>query len=362
MAIYEKQATVKPGSRSNTKLVVSGGFSPAEHFITDSTLDTLFHYEYGGPGQKEVVISKGMLVSVKPDAEIDYESGKSKTVLTRSGNVANKVVGMAPYNYSRHTKDFFDGNQPAIITREYVELPYIPNGADAAAMKFGAVTGAGLKIGDLITFSRTAENFGQAIKWQEGTHAVSEIVGQVLGLEMDQEIQGWLKWALWDDAAKNEDLGADKAGYNAPPKGGFPFDANYREGVQDLDGYLDQYTTNPTGVKGLLDGENRAQTQLQTGTFAIASATGIIVNKDLGYKNIVDKSVSFVGATLTEVGTMAALVNETFYVDYKNGQVYYKSAVAAATASIQFKAHFYGTPAGLDFKGVSGAARILLRF
>jgi hypothetical protein len=229
-------------------------------------------------------------------------------------------------------------------------------------MKYGAITGAGLQIGDLITFSRDAANYGQAIKWVEGTHAISEIVGQVLGLETDQEVQGWLKWALWDESAKNEDLGVDKTGYQAPPQGGFPFDPGYTEGVIDVDGYLSQYTTNPTGVPGLLDGANRAQTQLQTSSFDIAAAGTVVVNKDLGYKNIVDGTVAFVGKTMTEVETLAEVVDGTFYVDYKNGQVYYKSSTAQTGVAIQFRAHFYGTPAGLDFKGVTGAARVLLRF
>lgn len=364
MAIFEKQTKVKPGTRSNTKLVVSGGFSPAEHFITDSSLDTLFNYEYGGPGQKDVVISKGMLVAAKHKAEIDYESGKSKTVLTRAGKAGSSVIGMAPYNYARHNNDFLDGNQPGIITREFVQVPYIPNAQEAADMKYGAIHGAGLKIGDLVTFSRTAGNEGQMIKWESGSHAVSEIAGQVLGLETDQEVQGWLKWALWDESAKNEDLGADKSGYEAPPQGGFPFDPGYREGVQDIDGYLNQYTTNPTGVPGLLDGANRAQTQLQTSAFATTASGSVVMNKDLAYKNVVQGTVKFVGTTnsFTEVGSLAEVTADKFYVDYKNGQVYYISSAVNAAASIQFRAHFYGTPASLDFKGVEGAARILLRF
>ena len=362
MAIFERSARIKPGTRSNTKLVVSGGFSPAEHFITDPELPVLFYYEYGGPGQKEVVISKGMIVGALPQPQIDYDTNKSKTVLTIAGLKNSRAVGMAPYNFTRHTPDFLDGNQPAIITREYVQLPWIPNAADAAEMKWGAVHG-NIQIGDLVTFSRDPQNYGKVVKWDETKHKVSEIVGQVLALETDQEMQGWLKWALWDEAAKREDLGADKTGYQAPPAGGFPFDPAYREGTIDVDGYLTQYTTNPTGVPGLLDGRNRSQTILQTNTFKTPAA-GVLANKDLGYKNIVDGSVQFNGVTLSEVETLAEVKEGTFYVDYKNGQVYYKVASAdeGKDVSITFRAHFFGTPASLDFKGVMGAARILLRF
>ena len=160
MAIFERSARIKPGTRSNTKLVVSGGFSPAEHFITDPELPVLFYYEYGGPGQKEVVISKGMIVGALPQPQIDYDTNKSKTVLTIAGLKNSRAVGMAPYNFTRHTPDFLDGNQPAIITREYVQLPWIPNAAEAAEMKWGAVHG-NIQIGDLVIFSRDPQNYGK---------------------------------------------------------------------------------------------------------------------------------------------------------------------------------------------------------
>src|SRR4051812_40780653 len=113
MAVFERESTRKPGTQSNNKLVISGGFAPAEQFITDPSLPVLFNYKYGGPGQNEVVIAKGHLVGAKPVAQTDYETGKTKTVLTLASDAA-PVVGMAPYNYTKHNPDFLDGNQPAI--------------------------------------------------------------------------------------------------------------------------------------------------------------------------------------------------------------------------------------------------------
>lgn len=369
MPIFEPKYTRIPGKRTNTKLIVSGGASPAEHFIVDPDLPVLFTYDFGGPGQKDVVISKGMVVGVLPKAKVDYATNKTKTVLTIANDGKGSLkaatpVGLAPYNYAKSTPDFFDGNQPAIITRDYVELPWIPNAADAAEVKWGAVHG-GLEIGDLVTFSRDPQNYGKLVKWEEGKHKVSEIVGQVLALETDQEMQGWLKWALWDEAAKQEDLGPKKGSYVAPPADGFPFDPAYREGTIDMDGYLSQYTSNPTGVPGLLDGRNRSETVLQTNTFETVGE-GVLASVDLGYKNIVRGSVKFIEATLTEVETMDELKdkNDVFHVDYTKGRVHYKVSATNAkkNVKVQFRANFYGTPTHLDFKGVMGAARILLRF
>lgn len=359
MAIFERESKRKPGTQSNNKLVISNGFSPAEHFITDPDLPVLFNYEYGGPGQNEVVIAKGHLVGAKPAAAIDYESGKSKTVLTLASD-ATPVVGMAPYNFTKHHDDFLDGNQPAIITREYVELPYFGgNVADVKDMKWGAAYGD-LKIGDLVTYSREAENAGKVIKWVSGTHSVNSIAGQVLGLEADQEPQGWLKWALWDEAAKQQDLGADKTGYQAPDQGGFPYDANYAEGTVDIDGYLSQFTTNPTGVPGLHDGDQRSLTQQLEQKVVGAGQTSVSLN----HKNIVDGTVTVKegATTFVEVNTIAGVDGPgKYYVDYKNGQILTNSA-AGGTLDITYRAHFFGTPSGLNFKGVQGAVRILLRF
>lgn len=353
MAVFERQAKVKPGTRSNTKLVISGGFSPAEHWITDPTLPVLFNYEYGGAGQKEVVISKGMAVGIMPEPQLDYETGKKKGAVTIAGaNGANNVIGIAPYNITKHNNDFLDGNQPSIITKEYIELPYIPNAADAAEVKWGAVHGAGLKNGDLVTYSRDPQNLGKLVKWEEGNHSFADILGQVLAQELDQEPWGWLKWALWDEAAKKEDLGPEKAGYAAPGVEGFPFDANYAEGTIDQDGYLGPYTTNPTGIPGILDGSAKAQTPQVKETTVPAGYAGTPFTVDLGLKNIVEGTVK-VTVDGQEVGGNA--------VDLKNGLVTIASATAGQSVRIDFRAHFFGTPAGWDYKGAVGAVRILLK-
>ena len=137
MAIFESSVKQKAGTRSNTKLVVSGGASPAGQWVTDKNLPILFHYDYGGPGQKEVVVSKGLLVGVAPERQFDDALGYDKNVLTiADANV--RPFGMAPYNFTKHYEDFLDGNQPSVITREYIELPLVKD-ATAAAVIHGVL-------------------------------------------------------------------------------------------------------------------------------------------------------------------------------------------------------------------------------
>lgn len=352
MALFEAQAKVRPGSRSNTKLEVSGHQSPAERWMTDPNLPVLFNYSYGGWAQKEVVLAKGTMVAVGPQV-IDDEFGKMTNTITVA-NGTNNVIGMVPYNVTKHYPGFLTGNRPAIITEDYVELPYIPNAADAAQVKWGLVTGAGLVAGDLL--KPTAE--GKLTKWVEGTDSIKQICAQILAFELDQEPFGWLKWAMWDETAREQDQGPkNKAAYNLPPDSGFPFDPNYRVGVQNQP-YWTPWTVDPTGIPGITDGSQRALT-VNNYTTTIPNGTdpgNMIFN--VGMKNLVENTV--------ELFIDGAPVATTAYaVDLKNGVVTYNmtsAPTADKAVSIQFRANYYGTPAGWDYRGSVGACRLLLKF
>lgn len=363
MAIFESDAKRKPGTRSNTALVKSGGMSPAGQWITDPTLPIRFFYDYGGPGQKEVVVPKGFLVGVAPKRYNNDELGFKRNALT----IANDTVrpfGMAPYNFTKHREDFLDGNLPSVITRDYVELPWYPNQADAAAQNWGAVYGD-LAPNDLITWSRDPQNYGHLIKYVEGTHKPSDVIGQVGEIEDDQEFAGWMKWAMWDDSARREDQDgvANKSGYSAPTDGGYPFDPEYaRIGKNGENGYFNQYYTTPNdahGIPGLTDGKQRAET-VHTGNFTIpaGTASGTLLQWSLGMKQIINGSV--------QVTVENTVVDPSKYiVDYINGVVTFVAPTAygaQANVVVAFRANFYGTPAHMDFRGVRGAARILLKF
>lgn len=365
MAIYESSVKRKPGTRSNMKLTVSGGASPAGQWVLDPTLGVKFIYDYGGPGQKEVVISKGMLVGVSPERYLDDALGYKKNALTLATDKI-RPFGMAPYNFTKHWEDFFDGNQPSVITREYVELPLIQNAADAAAINWGAAYHEGadgiIKPNDLLTWSRDPQNQGKIIKWDPVKHSVADVIGQVGEIEDDQEPFGWLKWAMFDEAARREDQDGpvNKSGYDAPSDGGYPYDPEYsRLGKNGEGGYFNQYYTtenDATGVPGILDGKNKAQT-VHTRDFAIAGGTpdGTVTQFSLGMKNIIDGTVKvFVDSIETK----------DYTIDQTRGIVFYetKTGDAGKDVKVNFRCEFFGTPAGWDHKGAVGVARILLKF
>jgi hypothetical protein len=361
MALFEAKAKIRPGSQSNTKLTVSGHESPAESWVTDQNLPILFNYTYGGWAQKEVVIAKGVMVAVGPQI-IDDEKGKLANTITIA-NGTNPVVGMAPYNITKHYPGFLTGNRPTIITEDYVELPWFPNPSDAEAVYWGLATGASLQAGDLLK----PDVNGKLVKWVEGTDSIKQISAQILAFELDQEPFGWLRWALWDESALNEDRGPQsKSTFQLPPDSGFPFDPNFRDGLAgngqngeaNPQSYWTPWTVDPTGIPGVLDGSQRAL-NVQNYTTSIAANTqpGTLVF-NVGLQEIVDQTVQvYIGGVQQDPST--------FTVDLKNGIVYYNLTsvpVSAQTVSIQFRANFYGTPAGWDFRGAVGAVRLLLKF
>lgn len=364
MAIFESSVKQKAGTRSNTKLVVSGGASPAGQWVTDPNLPILFHYDYGGPGQKEVVVSKGLLVGVAPKRAFDDALGYDKNALTLATDTV-RPFGMAPYNFTKHYEDFLDGNQPSVITREYIELPLVKDATAAADIQWGAAYHDGptgtIEPNDFVTWSRDPKNKGKIIKWIKGTHGPEDIIGQVGEIETDQEPFGWLKWAMWDEKARREDQDGpvNKSGYNAPGDGGYPFDPEYaRLGKDGEGGYLSQYTTlnDATGIKGLLDGKNKAETQLDRKFTVPAGADGVkIAQFALGYKNIIDQTI---------VVHVDGIEVKDFNVDAGLGVIAFAPTAAqiGKEVSISFRAEFFGTPAGWDHKGAVGAIRILLKF
>lgn len=364
MALFEKETKRKPGTRSNTKLVVSGGDSPAEKWVTDPDLPVLFIYDYAPPAEKEVVISKGLVVSVGAQV-LDRDTNTYMNTLTIADADAtdNKAipVGMAPYNFSKQYEDFLYGNQPSIITREYVELPLFDKAEDAAAHKWGAAIG--VKGGDFVKVGGSSTgNAGQLVKWIPGTDSAHLIVGQVLATDENQEPFGWLKWAMWDEASVDKDLkGANKEGYSGPGLGSWPFDPAYRELDQYANqGYQNPYTTDPTGIPGILDGSQKALT-VQNRKFSVsAGAAGRTMVFDLGLKNVIQGT--FAPVTL---GAKTLVEGTDFTVDYKTGQFTLETKEVTASPedlTINFRAHFYGTPAGWDAKGAKGVARVLLKF
>ncbi len=385
---YENQQ----GSRSHTALVRSGHMSPAEKWILDPTfLDkkmssifkdgVLFNYQYGGPGMDEVVIPKGRVVGVGASVK-DFVSKKFLASITLPGLALNaNTIGMAPYNFTKDwfQLDRFGGNQPSIITLDYVELPYMPGftpetSYDATGvlkeeqaisvdnrMPWGAVIGE-CQNGDYLK----ATPSGRLTKWNPDSDKPHEIVGQVLASDLNAEPTGWLKWMLWEEQYKyDDDKFINRSGVsNLPSDEGYPFDPTYAEGNTIFQNYQSNLVNNPTGIVGLHDGSGNYD--------------GFGKN-DTEYKDIElgtkEASTPFLGAFKDFAGGILKNIQqgvvvkvagnevpaEKVTIDYKQGLITIAADVAAGKVTATYKAMHYGTPSWADFKGVQGAMYVLLK-
>lgn len=387
------------GSRSNTALVRSGHMSPAEKWILDPTFmsasmssifkdGVLFNYQYGGPGMDEVVIPKGRVVGVGASVK-DYVSKKYLASITLPGLALNgNTIGMAPYNFTKDwfQLDRFGGNQPSIITLDYVELPYMPGFQMSEStgmagvldeeqrisidnrMPWGAVIGE-VQNGDYLK----ATPSGRLTKWDPEHDAWQDVVGQVLASDLNAEPTGWLKWMLWEEQYKyDDDQFINRSGAsNLPSDEGYPFDPGYADGNTIFQNYQSKLLSNPTGIVGLHDGSGNYDgfgkndteyTNINIGTIASGTAKDTVVQfqaKDFAggaLKNLQPGVV--VKMNGTEVP--AAQVN----INYEKGLISVTLASAAAsdiTVTATYKALHYGTPSWADFKGVQGAMYVLLK-
>lgn len=408
MALFEGYKRID-GSRSNTALIKSGHMSPAEEWIldprfrTDRNLSavfkdgTLFTYQYGGPGMEEITIPKGRMVGVSTPKK-DFVSGKFKTVITLPGMALNhNTIGMAPYNYAKDLlqDDKFGGNQPGIITMDYVIMPYIPSveptpAADttyeagvtaivaeeqaltvANKMPWGCVLGK-LEVGDYVKSTAS----GRLTKWIKGTDDPTEIVGQALACDLNAEPWGWLKWMLWDESAITEDdKFINRSGVsNLPTDYGYPYDPEYSEGnnvFQDVHGVG---LTDPTGIAGLHDGSGNfigyGKNDTQYKDIEIGETPETISGDTL----MVFQCKDFAGGDLTNLRAPGDADNQFEFkvgdqvvtpesINYKKGQVTLKLTTEMANKKVtgSYKAYHFGTSSYLDFKGVAGAFNILLK-
>lgn len=391
---YENQQ----GSRSHTALVRSGHMSPAEKWILDPTfLDkkmsgifkdgVLFNYQYGGPGMDEVVIPKGRVVGVGNSVK-DYVSKKFLASITLPGLALNgNTIGMAPYNFTKDwfQLDRFGGNQPSVITLDYVELPYMPGFTAATTfdmagvlqeeqaisvdnrMPWGAVIGQ-VQNGDYVK----ATPSGRLTKWDPETDAPHLIVGQVLASDLNAEPTGWLKWMLWEEQYKYDDNAfINRSGAsNLPSDEGYPFDPTYPEGNTIFQNYQSKLVSNPTGIIGLHDGSGNYDGFGKNDTEYTDMVIGIV---DIGQSSDVVmqlQALDFAGGKLTNLQNGVTVkvgdrevAAEDVTINYAKGLISVKVGQADAGKDIKatYKALHYGTPSWADFKGVQGAMYVLLK-
>ena len=385
---YENQQ----GSRSHTALVRSGHMSPAEKWILDPTfLDkkmssifkdgVLFNYQYGGPGMDEVVIPKGRVVGVGASVK-DFVSKKFLASITLPGLALNaNTIGMAPYNFTKDwfQLDRFGGNQPSIITLDYVELPYMPGFTPETSydttgvlkeeqaisvdnrMPWGAVIGE-CQNGDYLK----ATPSGRLTKWKSGTDKPEDIVGQVLASDLNAEPTGWLKWMLWEEQYKyDDDKFINRSGVsNLPSDEGYPFDPAYAEGNTIFQNYQSNLINNPTGIIGLHDGSGnydgfgKNDTEYKDIELGTKEAAKPFLGAFKDFAGGILKNIQQ-GVVVKVAGSEVPADKVT--IDYKQGLITIAADVAEGKVTATYKAMHYGTPSWADFKGVQGAMYVLLK-
>lgn len=392
---YENQQ----GSRSNTALVRSGHMSPAEKWILDPTFmdktmsgvfkeGVLFNYQYGGPGMEEVVIPKGRVVGVAKSVK-DYVSNKYLASITLPGlALNNNTIGMAPYNFTKDwfQMDRFGGNQPSIITLEYVKLPYMPGFTPATTMDKAAVLEEELAIsvenrmpwgavigkcenGDYLKATAS----GRLTKWDPTKDSYHEVVGQVLASDLNSEPTGWLQWMLWEEQYKKEDdQFINRSGVsNVPSDEGYPYDPTYAEGNTIFQNYQSQLLTNPTGITGLHDGSGNYDGFGKNDTEYADMEIGSISDGTAADTLVQFQAIDFAGGKLKNLqeGVVVKIGNdvvpaENLTIDYVKGRITVKvpsTVTGEKKVTATYKAMHYGTPSYSDFKGVQGEMFVLLK-
>lgn len=385
-----------PNSRSHATLVKSQGDSPSERWIIDPALEGLFEYHYAGWPRSKVVIPKGTIVSVGSPVP-DFRTLHYKPVLTFAGH-GKFSAGVAPYNFMKRfgptgelIHDVFEADDfvPGLITREYIEVPLIPNPADVYtsantvdntsadpgiaknALKFywGCATN---RVADLGTANMLKEGdfvkagpYGKFVKWIPGTDGAEAIVGQVLAAETDIPPEGWLRWVTPEvETGAGRANGSMRDPYQptAPPTPEGPYyDPDYKWPLTSDYRSPGAWKTH-AGVPGLTDGENIARTD--------RVAKGVLPANETEYKLVMDPVAKIDVAYTTVLVDGVELENtelnpDNWVFDAADNSLTLNIDAVAEDRIITVtyrQTHTVGTPPAWDHVGSIGAARILLKF
>lgn len=387
MALIGQGAFLRPNSRSHTNLVKSPGDAPNVQYVIDPNLPGLFEYPYAANRRfSKVVIPKGTICATGP-AVRDYLTLKYRNIITfADGN--NNPVGVASTSFFRRFKTDYDsdGNpveviahdefgaddfQPTIITREYIEVPYLPNPQDVYTydgedeingMKFmwGCATNESeanvgtaneLKAGDYVK----AGKYGKFVKWIPGVDGAEKIVGQVLELETDLPPLGWLK--MVEPVFEGYDSGREEwTPEPAPEDGSMVYDPEYKWPLTADYRSPGAWKTIGGGFKGLSDGAQIAlTTRIQR--FTVTS------DGDGGLNNVffLDPVLKILKETIS---VTIDGEDATYTYDEKAQKLTVTGAEADDVVVVTYKVDpesLVGTPPAWDYAGSVGAVRILLK-
>lgn len=396
------QDTVDQKNRTNTKLQAGTHDSPGEKFVIDPRLPRLFRYHFGGDGW--VKIPKGRIVAPAADGGpnddgrfVDQDAGagfKYPAITLANGGVdvqeydisgdlytrgKNIPIGVAHANLYEEFIDGFNGMQPTIENEIYIEIPYVPNKADAEEMQWGALydadTSRPIKAGDFVMsdenglfvkadFQLIKEKVAAATSFDEAKAYLADlarlqeqVVGQVWSVENELAGQGWLKWVGWskeqtaDDNSPSGARTSDIATQDGFP--GYPYEKTYANWDTKNNAYY------PQGIPGLTNGSNIVSKyeNEKIGT----------VNPGLSARryDLYIERLPVVDGSL-ELKVDGKIVKPDYF-DARSGRITVTIDSTANTTPVDVTASYNatgqtpGVPTNLDFKGSVGAIRILLQ-
>jgi hypothetical protein len=409
MALFPQVNTYFMG-RTNTSLVVSEGNAPAEKYIPSANEKVKFQYHFGPEGNQNVVIPKGKAVAIA-GMEWDIETEHYVPALKIADGTTDTAIGINHHNVYERIRDRFSGNQPTVITREYIELPLFPSKSYANAIKFGAAwveIGAGspkpIDYANAIIGKKIAVDEHGNLTVANETY--KDVIGTCYGVETDVPPAGYLQYFMemddqrWAEFVKQmsyaPSMGRTKdADWN--DIGTYPLGTGYLKSKEDL---MKNFRA---GIPFLTDGYFRARTEktytLETTGVDVKIAGHITISEDAEDSNKKKITCSdYVGAALfirlpdklamdamktgmdagpefangPQPGAFSVKIGNTtvseanYHIDYTNNMVVIYLTQAVENQPIEIKAvvlenQIPGIPTGWDFKYALGGVRILLQ-
>lgn len=409
MALFPNvQAAYKFKGKTHTNLVVSEGMAPAEHFIISRTNTAKpFIYEYGEEGNQTVVLAKGKIVEVV-GSEYDHDTAHYKTAVKQATNGTTKAIGVNFHNVYARRRDGMHSTitKPTVITRNYIEVPlFETTGTDnleasqalAEAMKFGAAVSetkqatTKIEVGDYVVSDRS----GNFRKYVKNTDAPEAIVGQVLAKETELPPAGFLQYYQelvnpeMEEYFKLISQNTPSPGAGKDPLGAYPYGAPYTHKGWKPEFEKMLANARLTGIPFLTDGFFRAQ---ETRTFDLKNKEEIeVIRPSDAVEVLGDGKVKIKKGTrnaalfiklkhkidATRMDNVQVTIDsdklnaQDIHVDvYKNTIVLYlpenltdsditKNAVSLTVPMVVDP--IAGIPTEWDYKGSTGAVRILLQ-
>ncbi len=270
MALFPEMSTSYKG-RTHTSLVVSEGMAPAEKYLPSATEGVKFQYDFGPEGNQGVVIPKCKVVAVA-GMEWDYETEHYvPAIKIADGTDADEqLLGVNHHNVYERRRDRFSGNQPTVITREYIEVPLFSSKDLAKDINFGAawLNASALNITNNVGAANAmfgkyvaADEFGNFTLADSTTY--TKVIGQVLGVETDVPPAGYLQYFMEMDDARWAEFVKQMSYAPSPGRtkdadwndiGTYPLGSSYLKNKEDL------IKNFKAGIPFLTDGYFKART------------------------------------------------------------------------------------------------------